>query len=123
MKKDKAQYQDIHERIFRYVLRVIKFNDKLNKTTTNLILINQVIRSATSIGANDQEADGAVSKKEFIHKYGIVRRESKETVYWLRLIQELNPFLKEECLGLINEGVEIVAIVSSIISNTKKGGA
>lgn len=54
---------DIHERIFNFVIAVITFLSKLSKTATNLIFINQLIRSVTSMGANDQEADGVLTTK------------------------------------------------------------
>lgn len=83
---------DIHGRIFTFIVEVIKFVQSLPRTPANIAIIGQIIPSVTSMGANDQEADGALSNKEFIHKFGIVRKE----------------------------GEEIVAIVSRIISNAKK---
>lgn len=110
---------DIHERIFSFIVDVIKFLNKLPKTPSNFIFINQITRSVTSIGANDQEADGASSKKDFLHCYTLVRKEGKETVFWLRIIEKTNPSsLLEESQRLIKEGNEIVAIVSTIIKNT-----
>ncbi len=117
MKKD----YDIHERIFEFVIGAITFLNKLPKTPTNLIFINQSTRSVTSMGANDQEADGAFTTKDFVHCFTIVRKEGKETVFWLRVIERTNDkqFAKE-AQGLIKEGTEIVAIVSTIIKNTLK---
>lgn len=110
---------DIHERIFNFVINVINFLNKLSKTPTNLIFINQMTRSATSMGANDQEADGALTKKDFIHGFTLVRKEGKETVFWLRVIEKTNPKkYSNEANALINEGNEIVAIISTIIKNT-----
>ena len=111
---------DIHERIFNYIVRVIEFLDKLPKTYTNLIILNQITRSVTSMGANDQEADGALTKKDFIHGFTLVRKEGKETVFWLRLIGRISLKYGKEVEGLIREGGEIVAIVSTIIINTAK---
>lgn len=111
---------DIHERIYQFVVRVIKLAKSLPKTQENLILINQITRSVTSMGANDQEADGADTRKDFVAKYSIVRKEGKETNYWLRLIADTNPEFKERMKDLIQEGKEIVKIVSTIMLNTKK---
>ena len=112
---------DIHERIFNFIVRVIKFLNKLPKTPTNLIFVNQITRSVTSMGANDQEADGALTRKDFIYKYTIVRKEGKETIYWLRLIERTNaPKFSTEALELFREGGEIIAIVSTIIKNTSR---
>lgn len=111
---------DIHERIYQFVVRVINLIKDLPKTPENIILINQVTRSVTSVGANDQEADGTDSRKDFIAKYAIVRKEAKETNYWLRLITDTNPLFADRMSGLRQEGKEIVKIVSAIILNTKK---
>ena len=112
---------DIHERIFNFVISVIKFLNKVPKTSTNLIFIGQCTRSVTSMGANDQEADGALTKKDFIHKFTDVRKEGKETTFWLRVIIRTNDnSYSPEGERLISEGNEIVAIVSTIIKNASK---
>lgn len=112
---------DIHERIFNFIVKVINLLNKLPKTPTNLIFINQVTRSVTSMGANDQEADGALTRKDFVHGFTVVRKEGKETVFWLRLIEKTNTSkFSVEALDLIREGSEIIAIVSTIIKNTAK---
>lgn len=117
--KNLEKTQDIHERIYKFVVRVLELTKSIPKNPQNLILIDQVTRSTTSMGANDQEADGADSRKDFISKYSIVRKESKETNYWLRLIGDTNVFLESRMGGLKQEGKEIVKIVSSIILNSK----
>lgn len=104
---------DIHERIFNFVINVINFINELPKNPTNLILVNQITRSVTSMGANDQEADGASTKKDFIHCFTTVRKEAKETVFWLRVIERTNQV--SITMSLVKEGNEIIAIVSSII--------
>lgn len=109
---------DIHERIFAFVVNVINLLNKLPRTPTNLIFINQITRSVTSMGANSQEADGALTKKDFIHCFAVVRKEGKETVFWLRLIERTNlGKFSKEVLELVKEGKEIVAIISTIIKN------
>lgn len=112
---------DIHERIYKWVIDVIKFTKKLPKDPQNLNLIYQVIPSVTSVGANDQEADASDSRKDFIAKYVIARKECKETVYWLRVSKDINTseFIKEADI-LIVEGKEIGYIVSTIIKNAKR---
>ena len=82
---------DIHERIYKFILRVIKLVNSLPKTASNSVVSQQLLRCATSIGANDQEADGTLTKKDFVHCYTIVRKEIKETNFWLRLIEDTNP--------------------------------
>lgn len=118
--KNAGKIKDIHERIYQFVLRVLNLTKSLPKTTQNLILIAQITRSVTSMGANDQEADGADSKKDFIFKYALVRKEGKETNYWLRLIEDTNPAIKHRMESINQEGKEIVKIISSIILSSKR---
>lgn len=112
---------DIHERIYKWVIDVIRYTNKLPKTQQNLVIIPQIIASVTSVGANDQEADASDSKKDFIAKYVIARKECKESVYWLRVLKDINSseFIKEAEL-LILEGKEIGYIVSTIMKNAKR---
>lgn len=116
---NKNKDRDIHDRIYNYVIRVLKLLKQLPKTPENLIIINQATRSATSMGANDREADGVITKRDFIHKYSIVRKEAKETDYWLNIIADTNEILKPRMQDLIIEGEEIIKIVSTIIYNTQ----
>ncbi len=118
--KNERRNIDIHERIYKFVIRVINFTKKLPKNPQNNVIIPQIVASVTSVGANDQEADGALSKKQFIHSYTIVRKEGKETGYWLRTIRDTNSatFVNEAEI-LLKECQEIVLIVSSIIINSR----
>ena len=118
--KNDIKIKDIHERIYQFVIRVINLTKVIPRDSQNIILINQIVKSATSMGANDQEADGTDSKKDFVAKYSIVRKEGKETVYWLRLIAETNPEFASRMDEITQEGKEIVMIVSTIMFNTKK---
>lgn len=118
--QNKEKIQDIHERIYQFVIRVINLAKQLPKTPENFILVNQITRSVTSMGANDQEADGTDSRKDFVAKYAIVRKEGKETNYWLRVISDTNVSFKPRMHNLTQEGKEIVKIVSAIMFNTKK---
>ncbi len=116
----KAAYaQDIHERIYNFVIRVLKLIKKLPRTSENLIIINQIARSVTSMGANDREADGVATKRDFVHKYSIVRKEGKETDYWLHIIADTNDSFRTETMMMISEGIEIIKVVSTIMYNTQ----
>lgn len=116
--KNNKEY-DIHKRIFSFVVRVLHLTKSLPKTQQNLVFINQITRSVTSIGANDQEADGSTSRKEFFRSLTIVKKETKETNYWLKIIEEMNNGYKKRMQHLIQEGKEIEAIVSSIVQKSK----
>jgi len=114
-----TQYE-IHDRIFQFVVRGLKVPHFLPRSIESQIIINQYIRAITSIGANDNEADGVTSKKDFIHVYTIVRKELKETRYWLRIISETYPVVRKRMDLLLNESDELIKIVSSIIVSASK---
>lgn len=113
--------RDIHKRIYDFVVEIIRFTKILKNTPQNKVIILQLTKSATSMGANDQEADGAESNKDFITKYSIVKKETKETNYWLKIIFDTNPQVQNnsKLSFLLNEGQEIIKIVSKIIINSK----
>jgi four helix bundle protein len=113
---------DIHERIYDFIVRVIKLTTGLPKTDSNSVIIQQLLRCATSVGANDQEADGASSRKGFIHGYTIFRKEIKETNFWLKLIADTNPTFKSKMSAITKEGQEIALIVSTILNKSRISG-
>ncbi|MBI5449381.1 four helix bundle protein [Candidatus Gottesmanbacteria bacterium] len=113
------QQIDIHDRIFRFAARGLKVIPYLPKTIEAKIIIDQYARSLTSVGANDNEADGTSTKNDFVHVCTIVRKELKETRYWFRIIAEVYPQLAPRLAGLIQESEELIKIISKIIINTK----
>ena len=120
MNKYKNTDKDIHARIYLFVVNCFKdVVKKIPKNTENLVLISQLSSSLTSVGANDQEADGASTKKDFIAKYYIVKKEAKETKYWLSIIIDCGLLTKDTVSPHIQECQEIIMIVSKIINNTK----
>ena len=92
---------------------------KIPKNSVTAPIISQLIRSGTSIGANYCEADCAETKKDFEHKMGISRKESKETKFWLRMIARTVPDLKDEAKILWKETNELNLIFSSIINKSR----
>ena len=78
--------KDLEQRTKRFSLAVIKFSSSLPRTREIDILIRQLIRSATSIGANYREANRGVSRADFANKIGIIQKEAAETQYWLELL-------------------------------------
>jgi len=115
----KESAKDIHLRIYNFVIRVLKLLKELPRTQENIIIISQVTRSVTSMGANDKEADGTITRNDFVHKYSIVRKEGKETDYWLHVIADTNSNFKPRMNNLIDEGIQIIKIVSSITYKAK----
>lgn len=81
------------------------------------VIARQLLRSATSIGANVHEAQNAESKLDFVHKFKIAAKEIEETKYWLILCNESKHY--PDCKGLIEKLHEIDKIVTKIISTSK----
>ena len=111
--KSKDKY-DLEERTAKFGEEIIEFARTLPKNTINNPFISQLVRAGTSIGANYMEADAAESKKDFRHKIAICKKESKETMHWLRMIAKANPGRKEECRKFWKEVHEFTLIFSSI---------
>ena len=116
----KIKKYDLEERSARFGEEIIEFVKILSKNETNNVLIGQLVRSGTSLGANYMEADGAESKKDFYHKIAICKKEAKETKHWLRMIAKGNPDKIEECRRLWQEAQELTLIFSSIILSRRK---
>lgn len=112
---------NLEDRTEAFSERIIGLYKKCPITVVTNPLINQGIRSGTSIGANYQEANGASSKKDFKNKIFTCKKESKETAYWLRLIIRAldDEQLKAEGKALYQEASEFILIFSKIASNTK----
>ena len=120
MNKTKGgQKFDIQERTFRFAVRVVKMTNCLPRTSAGIEVGRQVVRSATSIGANVEEADAAESKQDFIHKMGIAHKEARETRYWLRIVQAAL-LDNDEVRTLAQESDELVRILYTIIENARK---
>ena len=92
---------------------------KLPKNLFNYKISSQLIGSGSSIGANYVEANGAESKKDFIHKIRISLKESRETRYWLSILVAINAEFKKELSDLWRESNEFVMIFAKIISNSQ----
>jgi len=119
MLKHKNNY-DLVERTSKFAEKTLDFLKGLEKSDINKPLLYQITKSATSVGANYMEADVAQSKKDFIHKISICRKESKETMYWIRIIAHANPGKKEECRPLYLEAEVFVKIFSKILAKSKQ---
>jgi len=106
---------DLGERTAKFGEDIIKFLKKINQDSITRPLISQLIRSSTSIGANYCEADNASSRKEFFHRIGISRKETKETQHWLRMIKVAVDRHYDEIEHFECEVLELNKIFSSII--------
>jgi four helix bundle protein len=105
---------DLAERTAVFGEEVIRFCKNIRRDAVVTPLIRQLVRSATSVGANYVEADEAGSKKEFMYRVSICRREARETQYWLRMIVAAKPDLKDQARTLWREAKELMLILAAI---------
>ena len=111
--------RDLKERTKAFALRVIRLYSRLPKTTVAQVMGKQVLRSATSVGANYREPDEGRSKAEFIAKMGDSLRELSETEYWLELLIESGTTKPEAMPPLLEETRQLKAIFSTIIRKAR----
>jgi four helix bundle protein len=117
--KNTKQY-DLEERTLEFARRCRVFIKMLHKTTSNLEDGKQLIRSSGSVGANYIEANESFSKKDFILRAKICRKETKESRYWLILVDtENNLGLDKERQTLIKEATELLNIFGAIIRKSE----
>lgn len=105
---------DLEERTLEFGKRILHFCKALPGNTINWKLIDQLVRSGTSVGANYREANETQTKKEFRFRIRICRKEAKETLYWLQLILEINPSFSNRVQLLLKENEELLKIFAAI---------
>ena len=110
---------DLEERTARFGEETIKLCRSLEINTITRPLISQLIRSATSIGANYMEANGGSSRKDFRHKIFICKKEAQETKHWLRMAAQCQKDKKDKLRNLWQECHELILIFGKIISSLK----
>lgn len=106
---------DLQERTAVFAEKTLLFCKKLPANVITKPIISQLVRSATSIGANYCEADNAASRNDFKYKIAICRKESRETQYWFRMMISVIPEMHAEASLLSFEAHELNLIFSSII--------
>jgi four helix bundle protein len=109
-----APKHDLEERTARFGETVVAFAKTVQRNAITLPLISQLVRSATSVGANYCEADDSESKKDFRHKISTCRKESRETKHWLRMLVAADANLKTAARPLWQEAKELNLIFSAI---------
>ena len=111
---------DLEERTFRFDQRVREFVKKLPKTLANIEDSRQLVNASGSVGANYIEANEALSKKDFVMRIKICRKEAKESRYWLRLVDTNDDSKLELERGeLIQEATELMNIFGSILRKSE----
>jgi four helix bundle protein len=108
---------DLEERTFVFAKRCRAFVKTLSKTTGNIEDGRQLVRSSGSVGANYIEANEALSKKDFLCRIKICRKEAKESRYWLRLIEAANEANERD--ALVQEAQELMNIFGAIVRKSE----
>lgn len=111
---------DLEARTASFAEEVVQLCKKTPKNHITAPIINQLIRAGTSIGANYSEATGASSKRDFINKVFVCKKEAIETKYWLRLLSKAEDRMVEDCRNLWREAQELTFIFSKIAGKSRK---
>jgi four helix bundle protein len=108
----------IQEKSFKFSLAIIELYKQLSKVDNNPIL-RQLLRSATSIGANVNEGSSGQTKKDFITKMAIASKEARESSYWLRLLKE-SKWYNIDLTDQISDCNDIIKILTKIVKTSQE---
>jgi len=116
-----SELEPIEERVYRFVIRVVKLVRALPKSDMAAQIVGrQLLRAATSIGANVEEALGAVSRRDFAYKMSIAAKEAREAHYWLRLLRDGGILSPELLVDIIDESLQISKILRATVRTARK---
>ena len=110
---------DLKRRAYKYSIGMIEFLDTLPKDTSSQVIAKQLLRSATSIGANIVEAKGASSKKDFTNFFSHSLKSANESLYWLGLLRDAKKIDSTQLEYLLNETKELANMLGSSILTLK----
>ena len=113
--------KELEARTKRFAIAVIRFVSRLERTTASRVIGYQLLKSATSIGANYREANRAQSRRDFAHKISLSEKEASETCYWLEICEELPLGKRGDSTVLLGEAGELLAIFTSIGRSVRSG--
>jgi four helix bundle protein len=111
--------REVSERLLNYGVRAIKVADSLPRTLAGRRIGDQLLRSSISIGANYEEAQGAESREDFVHKLQIALKEARESNYWLRLLAKAEIIPSNRLSAILDESNQLRAILSKAVATTK----
>jgi four helix bundle protein len=111
---------ELKARTKQFAVRIIKLCDNLPRSLVGRVLANQLLRSATSVGANYRAACRARSKPDWINKLGVVLEEADESAFWLELIVDADLMSAGKVSALLKEANELVAIFTASLLTSKR---
>jgi four helix bundle protein len=114
--------EELLNRTFKFGVDTLKFLNSIPNTTIYKVIINQLAKSSTSIGANYEESQASESKDDFIHKISICSKEARESNYWLKILMELlkNDNRSTKVQLLYNESEQLIKIFTAIKLSSQK---
>jgi four helix bundle protein len=104
----------------RFAAQVVRLCQTFPKGPAAKHILGQLVRAATGGGANYEEARGAESRADFIHKVGVANKEMREALYWLRLVQDADLVVSDDVDALVREADELIAILTASIKTAKQ---
>ena len=107
--------KELRERTYKFALRIFELCSKLPNTDEARTVKRQLLKAGSSVGANLEEADGSLTLNDFIYRVDISFKECKESRYWLRLIVDRKLLQREIVQPLLDESLELIKILSTII--------
>ena len=111
---------EIKERTFEFGVMIVEYVDRLPRSLAGRTVADQLIRSGTAVGAMVEEADGAESNRDFVHKMSVALKEARESHYWLRVIKRAKVRDSKDTDYLIGEAMELIKILSTITKKAKR---
>jgi len=112
--------EELSDRFLDYAVSVLHLESKLNQSYSSRHIFHQLVRSATSCGANYEEARSAESKADFVHKLQVVLKELRESSFWLRLLLRTD-ITSKDCMGsILKETDELISILVQSVKTIKK---
>ncbi len=109
----------IQNKSFSFAIRIVNLYKYLTNDKKEFVLSKQLLRSGTSIGANIEEGVGGQSKKDFIAKFQIALKETRETIYWLRLLEATEYLTEKEAESILTECIDIRNVLTAILKTSK----
>jgi len=110
----------IVDKSYAFALNIVKLCFGIQKERREFVLSRQLLKSGTSIGANVEEAEGGISKADFLAKMQIAYKEARESHYWLRLLKDSSIVETQNSLKMITDCEELIRILSAILKKRKK---
>ena len=112
--------ENISIRLRQFAAQVVRLCRAFPDDPAAKHILRQLVRAATGGGSNYEEARGAESRADFIHKVGVANKEMREALYWLRLVQDAEIVVGEQLAGLVGEADELVAILTASIKTARQ---